>query len=180
MPITLTQLAIEPLSRQTFAPFGEVIMLDGAKHYPINAGTTERFHALAAVDTSALGGSPIISLFRGQPRPLPLAVTLMERHPLGSQAFVPVTQSCDDEYLVVVSPPGDFNANALKAFLARGFQGVSYARGVWHHPLISLHRVSDFIIVDRLGEGNNCDEIELDGSFVLEPAAVERARSSAV
>jgi ureidoglycolate lyase len=176
----LTQLAIEPLTRDAFAPFGEVIMLEGARHYPINAGTTERFHALAGVDTAAQGGSPIISLFRGQPRPLPLAISLMERHPLGSQAFVPVTQSNEDEYLVVVAPPGEFDATALKAFLARGFQGVSYGRGVWHHPLISLHRVSDFLIVDRLGEGNNCDEIELDGSLVLSEACVERARRAAV
>lgn len=177
MSQVLTQLPIEPLSRTAFARFGEVIMLEGARHYPINAGTTERFHALAGVDAAEQGGSPIISLFRGQPRALPLPITLMERHPLGSQAFVPVTQSIEDEYLVVVAPPGEFDASALKAFLARGFQGVSYGRGVWHHPLISLHRVSDFIIVDRLGEGNNCDEIELDGRFVLDAAAVLQARN---
>jgi ureidoglycolate lyase len=166
--MTMKHLPIQNLTREAFAPFGEVIMLEGAKHYPINSGTTERFHALAGVDTAAQGGQPIISLFRGQPRPLPLPITVMERHPLGSQAFIPLTQSIDDEYLVVVAPPGEFDASTLKAFLARGFQGVSYGRGVWHHPLISLHKVSDFLIVDRIGEGNNCDEIELDGSLVLD------------
>jgi ureidoglycolate lyase len=64
----------------------------------------------------------------------------------------------------------------MKAFLAKGFQGVSYARGVWHHPLIALRRVSDFLIVDRVGEGNNCDEIELDGQLVLTEAACVAAR----
>jgi ureidoglycolate lyase len=172
----MNALNIQPLTREAFAPFGEVIMLDGAKHYPINAGTTERFHALARVDATEQGGVPVISLFRGQPRPLPLPITVMERHPLGSQAFVPVTQSADDEYLVVVAPAGELDASQMKAFLAKGFQGVSYARGVWHHPLIALRRVSDFLIVDRVGEGNNCDEIELDGQLVLTEAACVAAR----
>lgn len=171
-------LNIQPLSREAFAPFGEVISLEGAKHYPINAGTTERFHALAGVDAHAEGGQPVISLFRGQPRPLPLPISIMERHPLGSQAFVPVTHSTEDEYLVVVAPPGDFVAERMQAFLARGFQGVSYARGVWHHPLIALHKVSDFLIVDRVGPGNNCDEITLDGHFCLTEAALKSARAA--
>lgn len=171
----MNSLPIHPLTREAFAPFGEVIMLDGAKHYPINAGTTERFHALVRVDAAEQGGLPVISLFRSQPRPLPLPITVMERHPLGSQTFVPVTQSADDEYLVVVAPAGEFDETKLKAFMAKGFQGVSYARGVWHHPLIALHRVSDFLIVDRIGEGNNCDEIELDGHLVLTQAALARA-----
>jgi ureidoglycolate lyase len=171
----MNALNIQPLTREAFAPFGEVIMLEGAKHYPINAGTTERFHALARVDTAEQGGLPIISLFRGQPRALPLPITVMERHPLGSQAFVPVTQSADDEYLVVVAPAGEFDKTKIKAFMAKGFQGVSYARGVWHHPLIALHKVSDFLIVDRIGEGNNCDEIELDGHIVLTQAALSKS-----
>jgi ureidoglycolate lyase len=160
-----TTLAIEPLSREAFAPFGEVISLEDAKHYPINSGTTERFHALAAVDASANDGQPIISLFRGQPFALPLRISVMERHPLGSQAFIPLTKSSGDEYLVVVAPAGEFDAQGLRAFVARGFEGVSYARGVWHHPLIALHKSSDFIVVDRVGPGNNCDEIALDGSI---------------
>ena len=173
--MSTTALPIEPLSRQAFASFGEVLMLDDAKHYPINEGTTERFHALAGVDATEQGGQPAISLFRGQPRPLPLSITVMERHPLGSQAFVPLTQSPEDEYLVV-APAGEFRASGLRAFLARGFQGVSYARGVWHHPLIALHRVSDFIVVDRIGSGNNCDEIALASDFALTSRALAAAR----
>lgn len=173
----MTPLSIQPLTREAFAPFGEVIMLEGAKHYPINAGTTERFHALAGIDAAEQGGQPIISLFRGQPRLLPLPITVMERHPLGSQAFIPVTQSADDEYLVVVAPAGAFDAGRMQAFLARGFQGVSYARGVWHHPLIALHRVSDFLIVDRVGPGNNCDEIALGGHLALTAEACIAARN---
>lgn len=174
----MKQLEIQPLRPEAFAPFGEVIALEGARHYPINAGTTERFHALAGVDASEADGQPVISLFRGQPRPLPLPITIMERHPLGSQAFVPLTHALEDEYLVVVAPPGDFEAERMQAFLARGFQGVSYARGIWHHPLIALHKVSDFLIVDRVGPGNNCDEIDLDGHWCLSEPALSRARSA--
>ncbi len=174
----MSALAISPLTREAFAPFGDVIMLEGAKHYPINAGTTERFDALATIDATEQGGKPVISLFRGEPRALPLAITVMERHPLGSQAFIPVTHSMEDEYLVVVAPAGEFSTKGLKAFLARGFQGVSYARGVWHHPLITLHKVSDFVIVDRAGSGNNCDEIALAGDVTLTAEALAASRGT--
>ena len=76
-----------------FAPFGDVIELDGATPFPINLGTTERYHDLAKVDVTEEGGRPLINLFRGQPRALPFEITMMERHPLGSQAFIPLTAS---------------------------------------------------------------------------------------
>ncbi|MBI3284421.1 MAG: ureidoglycolate lyase [Burkholderiales bacterium] len=159
-------LPITPLTRQAFAPYGEVIMLDGARHFPINQGTTERYHALATADTG--NGQTILSLFRAQPRSLPLAISVMERHPLASQAFVPLTQDPADAYLVVVAPPGAFDPALMQAFICRGWQGVNYAKGVWHHPLIALHKVSDFLVMDRLGPGQNCDEVVLTGDCWLE------------
>lgn len=155
-------LPIEPLSAAAFAPFGTVIELAGAHHYPINAGTTERFHALALADTAEAGGRTGISLFRGQGFALPYRLRLMERHPKSSQAFVPLACGDTDRYLVVVAPPGPLRPDALRAFLARGFQGVQYGRGVWHHPLIALDHDSDFIVVDRIADDDNCDEIPLD------------------
>ncbi|MFZ6689338.1 ureidoglycolate lyase [Undibacterium sp. SXout11W] len=163
----MPQLPLQTLSREAFAPFGEVIMLEGARHYPINQGTTERFHALAMADTQTQNGKTILSVFRAQPRALPLAIEVMERHPLGSQAFVPLTAEVDDEYLVVVAPPGEFDPTQMQAFFCKGLQGVNYARGVWHHPLIALHKQSDFIVMDRIGEGFNCDEIALDGNWTV-------------
>ncbi|GGC93966.1 ureidoglycolate lyase [Undibacterium terreum] len=171
-------LTISPLTRDSFALFGEVVMLEGARHYPINQGTTERYHALATADTAAEGGQPIISLFRGQPRSLPLEIGIMERHPLGSQAFVPLTQNEEDEYLVVVAPAGEFKLENLRAFLGKGFQGVNYAKGVWHHPLIALHKVSDFLVVDRIGQGHNCDEIQLQTDLWLTQDALDKARTA--
>ena len=93
-------LPVEPLTRAAFAPFGDVIELEGARQIPINLGTTTRFHDLARIDVADGGGRPLVSLFRGQPRLLPFEVTMLERHPLGSQAFVPLT---DKPYLVVAA-----------------------------------------------------------------------------
>jgi ureidoglycolate lyase len=145
-------LAVEVLTRQAFAEFGDVIELDGAHHYPINGGTCERYHDLARVDVD---GRTLINVFRGQPRSFPIDITMLERHPRGSQAFIPLS---DRPYLVVVAPPGELDETRVRAFYAAPRQGVNYARGVWHHPLLALHEVSDFVVVDRGGEGPNCDE----------------------
>ncbi|MDN7671837.1 ureidoglycolate lyase [Burkholderia oklahomensis] len=163
-------LAIEPLTRAAFAPFGDVIETDGAKQIPINLGTTMRFHDLARVDVADEGGRPLVNLFRGQPRTLPFEVTMLERHPLGSQAFVPLA---DAQYLVVVAPAGDLDPSRIRAFVTRGWQGVNYAKGVWHHPLIALRGVSDFIVVDRGGDGLNLNEQRLPESLWLTEDALQ-------
>lgn len=158
-------LAIEPLTREAFAPFGDVIELAGAHHYPINLGTTERFHDLATVDVAAAGGRPLINLFRGLARELPLEIRRMERHPLGSQAFVPLD---DAPYLIVVAPPGELRAETLRAFITSGWQGVNYAKDTWHHPLLALGKTRDFIVIDRGGEGDNLVEQDLPTSVWLQ------------
>lgn len=175
-PQTLKTLAIEPLTRAAFAPFGDVIELDGARQIPINLGTTMRYHDLAHVDVADGGGRPLVNLFRGQPRTLPFEVTMLERHPLGSQAFVPLT---DKPYLVVVAPAGALEPRAVRAFVTRGWQGVNYAKGVWHHPLIALDGVSDFIVVDRGGGGHNCDEQTLPEPLWLTAEALAKALAEA-
>jgi ureidoglycolate lyase len=163
---------IELLSRTAFTPFGEVISFEGATHYPINNGTTERYHDLARVDVSEGGGRPLISLFRAQPRSFPFEVLSMERHPFGSQAFYPLSSN---PYLVIVAPIGKLEVSRLRVFYAFPTQGVNYAKGVWHHALIALHSISDFLIVDRGGDGPNCDEVDLASSVVLTPEEVTAA-----
>ncbi|WDD96339.1 ureidoglycolate lyase [Burkholderia sp. FERM BP-3421] len=158
-------LRIEPLTRAAFAPFGDVIELEGARRFPINGGTTERFHDLASIDVADAGGRPLVSLFRAQPRAEPIEISMMERHPLGSQAFIPLAAVA--RYAIVVAPAGGFEPARLRAFMAEGWQGVNYAKGVWHHPLLALDRVSDFLVVDRGGGQPNCDEIALDGPWRL-------------
>jgi ureidoglycolate lyase len=146
----------QPLTAEGFAPFGEVIQCAGSRSFPINGGTTERFHDLARIEPGP-EGRVIVSIFRAQPRTMPMSLTMMERHPLASQAFVPMQER---PYLVVVaeSLPGSNAPGTLHAFMARGDQGVNYASGVWHHPLLALNQVSDFLVIDRQGTGQNCDE----------------------
>lgn len=168
----MNTLAIEPLTREAFAPFGDVIELAGAKQIPINLGTTIRYHDLANIDVETEGGRPLVNVFRGQPRTLPFEVKMMERHPLGSQAFAPLS---DKPYLVVVAPAGELERSRIRAFVTRGWQGVNYAKGVWHHPLIALGEVSDFIVIDRDGEGTNLNEQDLPESVWLTDAALNVA-----
>jgi ureidoglycolate lyase len=166
-------LAISPLTRETFAPFGELITLDGAVHFPINEGSTERFHALSGVDVADGNGRPIISLFRGSPFHLPFDLRVMERHPLGSQSFIPLSAAPTDRYLIIVAPPSSASeaeiSAGLTAFIACGMTGVTYAKGVWHHPLISLEKQADFLVVDRQGPGDNCQEIAITEKIQVHP-----------
>jgi ureidoglycolate lyase len=168
----MIKLNLSELTRESFAPFGELITLDDAEHFPINQGSTERFHALSQVDVGDEGGKPIISLFRGQAFFLPFQLRVMERHPLGSQSFIPITNNSTNQYLVIVAPAEcqtkEEIMQKLNAFLVKGFRGVTYAKGVWHHPLISLDQEQDFIVVDRKGPGNNCDEITITQNITLE------------
>jgi ureidoglycolate lyase len=147
-------LPIRPLIQSAFAPFGRVVEVEGALPVPINQGFATRFNELADVDVSADGGHPQICLFTADPRPAPIALRLMERHPLGSQLFYPLQ---DRPWLIVVcSDAADMSS--YRAFEASGRQGVTYARNVWHHPLIVLDPHSRFIVVDRAGPGNNLEE----------------------
>jgi len=170
--MTPRQLSIEPLTKAGFAPFGTVIEREGAERLMINEGTTTRFHALSDVDVAADDGRPILSIFAGTPRPLPIAIVMMERHPLGSQAFIPLS---DDDWLVVVAPTNDDdsapNFSALRCFAARGDQGVSYDPHVWHHPLLVL-RPQEFLVVDRAGPAGedaaaNLQEHWADGAMAV-------------
>jgi ureidoglycolate lyase len=160
------KLDVEPLTRAAFAPFGDVIETEGAMHYPINEGTAERFHDLARIDVGNRGGRAVVSIFIGQPRPRPVTIRMMERHPLGSQAFIPLQSQ---QYLVVVGEGEAPLPRSLRAFLAKGSQGVNYHRNVWHHPLLVLERESRFLVIDRSGDGENLEEATLSEPVCLSP-----------
>ncbi|MDY0870623.1 ureidoglycolate lyase [Dongia rigui] len=161
------KLKIEQLDRGAFAPFGDVIACDGSRHYQINDGFAERYHDLAKVDIAADGGRPLINIFRAKPRTLPLQIAMMERHPLSSQAFMPLMPRA---FLVVVAAAGTVpTAEDLRCFRTHGLQGVNYAPGTWHFPLIALETEQDFLVVDRGGPGRNCDEVAIAGDvFVVD------------
>ena len=149
------QLAIETLTKTAFAPYGDVLEREGATIRSINEGTTDRFHALTAVEVG--DGRAIVSIFAGRRRALPLEIKMLERHPLGSQSFFPLQPF---DWLIVVADTVD-PPSSLRCFRASGAQGVTYAAGVWHHPLLILRPTQDFLVVDRDGPGIQCEEIDV-------------------
>ncbi len=156
MPPVERILRPRPLTAEAFAPFGDVIEPGSATEvFEINQGYATRYDDLT--ELVARDGRAGLSLFRAKPLPQPIRVRTMERHPLGSQAFVPLGGG---DFVVVVAPPGSFDPARIEAFLATNGQGVNFAPGTWHHFLITL-APQDFLVVDRLGEGPNCDELEL-------------------
>ena len=153
------------LTRENFAPFGDVIDVpDKAQTFSINEGFTKRYHDLADVDVTQENGRTLINIFRSTPLEQPVSIKMMERHPLSSQAFIPMGPQ---PFLVVVAPKGEMDITKIEVFLASSHQGVNYHKGTWHHYCLALHQVSDFIVVDRGGAGDNCDVINLDGSLVI-------------
>ena len=157
MPQSITPI---PLTSADFKPFGDVIEAGNSQTRSINEGNTTRYHNLAELDLSAEGGKPGLNIFRSRPIPQPMILELMERHPLSSQAFYPLGNS---PYLVVVAPPGELDPFAVVAFVAQSDQGVNYHKGTWHHYSLALGGVSDFLVVDRISDDRNCDEVRLTG-----------------
>jgi ureidoglycolate lyase len=164
-PQPAMQLHVEPLTAAAFAPFGQVIQTEGAKHFPMNAGAQERYYDLAAIEIAGEAGRPVISIAETcQVASLPYRIPMVERHPLGSQAFIPLD---DHPQLIVVAPAGEFALSGLRAFYSEGRQGINYACGVWHMPMISMTAGQRWLIVDRAGSGNNCDEVSLVDTPVM-------------
>lgn len=157
-------IIIEPLTKEAFAPFGQVLTTEGAHHFPINNGMTERFHDLANVEIGGENGHTLISIFRGQPYPLPLKLTLVERHPFGSQAFMPLHQR---PFLVTVCPDDNGRPGAPRAFLTQPGIGINIGRNVWHGLLTALDAEGDFLVVDRGGDGNNLKEFVFDEPYTV-------------
>ena len=150
------EIPIKPLLANKFERFGTVIDIKNSQPLIINSGTTERFHDLAKIDVEDANGKPLLNIFRGQPRQFPLNIEMMERHPLGSQAFYPIQPH---DYLVIVSDcPSKPKPNDIFAFKASGTQGVSYKKNIWHHPLLVTVADHDFVVIDRGGPGDNLEE----------------------
>ena len=153
-------LPVVALTADGFAPFGQVIERSGHRAYAVNEGSSQRFNDLAQLDADP-DGRLALSIFQASRRQLPIMLNKLERHPLGSQAFMPLNRQA---FLIVVSgktpDSSQVDAANLKAFLSNGDQGINFKRGVWHHPLIALGE-GDFLVADRLGPGNNCEEIDM-------------------
>ena len=167
-PRTRRTLRAEPLTAVAFAPFGEVLELRPRPDRIINAGLCGRHHDLARLDLA--DGRAGISLFDAEPRALPHRVDLLERHPLGSQAFVPMTEH---PFLVVVAPDEGGAPGRPRAFLTAPGQGVNYARGTWHGVLTPLHAPGLFAVVDRIAPPGEDAAANLHEHPLAEPWMVE-------
>ncbi|WP_110631029.1 ureidoglycolate lyase [Salinicola salarius] len=151
----MLELKAQKLTPEAFAPFGEVIDARISESFAINGGRTQRHHDLARVEILDAPSRPLISVFVSQPVTLPLELELLERHPLGSQAFMPLHE---ERFIVVVAPPGDdIDPDGICAFVTDGRQGVNYRAGTWHAIHSVLEREGEFLVVDRAG-ADNLDE----------------------
>jgi ureidoglycolate lyase len=165
-------ITLRPLDARAFAPFGDVLETGGEPDKLINAGLCGRYHDRARLDFGPEGRAGL-SLFDAEPRALPYRLDLLERHPDGSQAFIPMHRN---PWLVIVAEPGD-DPGPVHAFRAAPGQAVNLHRGTWHGVLTPLHAPGLFAVVDRIGPGANLEERPLVTPYlVVETGGVTSAR----
>ncbi len=162
----MIMLRPQPLTRERFAPYGDVIESADIDKAAMNAARFERFDDLCAVDMGD-GGRVAVSIAKCRAATsLPYRIDMVERHPLGSQAFMPLSRA---KMIIVVAPPEQsVEAGDLRAFVTNGRQGINYRRGTWHMPLIAFEAGQEFLIIDRAAGEPNCDEHVLDEPVMLE------------
>ena len=160
-PINLTQ--------KSFAEYGDVIDIEYHNDIKsINYGMTDRYHNLAKLDLLEGNGTPLFNIFKARPVNYPFKIQMLERHPISSQLFYPMS---DQPFLVLVANHQDsITVNTLKLFITNGRQGINYKRNTWHHYLLAISENSGFIVVDRGGNDKNCEEFYLDEEIFIELA----------
>ena len=140
------------ISKSNFSAYGDLISTDDINPMDINAGYAKRFDDLANVDTSIDGGKTIVSIFSALKRTFPMKIDMMEKHPLGSQAFMPMKETT---FLSFVAPTGESpEISKIQSFIIPPKTGINYKPGIWHFPLISIED-TNFLVIDRKGDGDN-------------------------
>lgn len=156
------QITSEPLTATAFAPFGDLLDCAGDPDKLINQGLCGRYHDRATLDFT--DGRAGISLFKAELRSLPYTLDLLERHPMGSQAFVPMSH---DPFLVIVAPDDDGAPGTPRAFLTQAGQAINFHRNTWHGVLTPLSGTGLFAVIDRIGDGANLQEHWLDEPWIV-------------
>ena len=152
------------ISRSNFSSYGDLISTENINPININAGYAKRFDNLVNLDTSKNNGKTIVSIFYALKRTFPMQIDMMEKHPLGSQAFIPMKETT---FLSFVAPPGNFpELNKIQSFIIPPKMGINYKPGVWHFPLISTED-TNFIVIDRKGAGENLIIYKFDKEKVI-------------
>ena len=155
-------MQIQPITKETFAPFGDLIDCTGDPDMIINLGKCGRYHDRAQIDFGT--GRAGLSFFKAKIRTLPYEFNLVERHPLGSQAFIPMSEH---GFLVIVAPDENGTPGAPIAFETQPGQGINFHKGTWHGVLTPLTGTGQFAVVDRIGDGNNLTEFLLKTPHIL-------------
>ena len=157
------RLKAEVLTAKALAPYGDLMEASGTPDKVINQGKCIRYHDRALLDFS--DGAAGISIFKGEKETLPMPLQLVERHPMGSQAFVPMSA---DSFLVVVARDENGIPQDPKAFLTKPGQAINFHRGTWHGVLAPLSEAGLFAVIDRIGEGTNLEEHWFDTDYIIE------------
>jgi len=157
------RLKAEVLKAKALAPYGDLMEASGTPDKVINQGKCIRYHDRALLDFS--DGKAGISIFKGEKETLPMPLQLVERHPMGSQAFVPMSA---DSFLVVVARDENGIPQDPKAFLTKPGQAINFHRGTWHGVLAPLSEPGLFAVIDRIGEGTNLEEHWFDTDYIIE------------
>ena len=164
----MNTLTPELLHKDNFKAYGDVIELEGNASVSINSGNCQRYTDLAALDFCATGTAGI-SLFDAKAYSNPLTLNYVERHPLGSQTFLPTTSQ---PYLVIVADDEEGRAQNPKVFVTDGYQGVNYHRNIWHGVLTPIIQQSLFFVVDYIGSDNNLEEFEFQTPYIIDFSSV--------
>ena len=152
------------ITKKNFANYGDLISTENVDPIDINAGYAKRFDNLANINTSKDGGKTIVSIFLALKRNFPMKIDMMEKHPLSSQAFIPMKETT---FLSFVAPPGELpEINKIQSFIIPKKMGINYKPGVWHFPLISTED-TNFLVIDRKGNGNNLIIHEFDKEKII-------------
>ena len=147
----MIKIKIEEINKENFLPFGHLIQKNNCvKEFNINQGTTKRFHQISNLELNLEKGEPAISIFEGTPRPKPILIKIMEKHPLATQTFLPIQ---DFNWLTVVALENTSlpDLSSLRCFSVNGSTGLTYNTNTWHHPLLVLKK-QDFWVVDRIND----------------------------
>ena len=153
-----------PMTKENFTKFGDMISTENIKPIEINKGYANRFDDIAKIDTANNNGETTISIFSALKRSFPMKIDMMEKHPLGTQAFIPMKETT---FLTLVAPEGKkLEMDKIESFVVPKGKGVNYKTGIWHFPLISTEDM-DFLVVDRKGPGENLIVENLDQEKIL-------------
>ena len=155
-------LTLEPLTREAFAPYGDVIEVSGEPDKLINQGMCGRFHDLAKLDFGS--GRAGISLFDAQARHFPYSLDMMERHPEGSQAFIPLSGV---PMIISVAKDNSGKPGQPRAFLSEPHQSINIHRNTWHGVLAPVEREGQYIVIDRIGDTPNLEEYYFQDAYIV-------------